>query len=90
MDLVDFAWDAVAGNAFYDSVKLIFGGSFGILKDLVNADKKDDFSSHLQTIFSVNKEIQKQLEELKQNGEININSGNTVVQNGDNNRVKIG
>lgn len=90
MDLVDFAWNAISGGVFYDNIKLVLGASFDKLKGFFEANNKDDFSSHLETIFSVNEEIKKQLMELQQNGEININSKNTVNVSGNQNSVKIG
>lgn len=90
MNLVDFVWNAMSGGAFYDGVKFILGTSFDKLKSLFETNSKDDFVSHLETIFSVNEEIKKQLSELKQNGEININSKNKITQIGDNNNVNFG
>jgi len=90
MDLIEFAWSAMSGGIFYDSVKGIFGASFEKLKNFIDKDKKDDFTSHLETIFSVNEEIKKQLEELQKNSEININSKNTIDVKGDYNSIKIG
>ncbi|MDO9208818.1 MAG: hypothetical protein Q7T91_11260 [Sulfuricurvum sp.] len=90
MELVDFTWNAMSGGVFYDSVKFVFGASFDKLKGFFEANKKDEFSSHLETIFSVNEEIKKQLMELQQNVETNINSKNTVNVSGNKNSVKIG
>lgn len=90
MDLVDFAWNAMSGGVFYDGVKSILGASFEKLKSFFTDSKKDEFKSHLETIFSVNEEIRKQLEELQKGTEININSKNTMNVKGDNNSIKIG
>ncbi len=90
MDLIDFTWNAMSGGVFYDGVKNIFGASYEKLKSFVDENKKDDFTSHLETIFSVNEEIKKQLEELQKGSEININSKNTIDVKGDNNSIKIG
>lgn len=90
MDLVDFAWNAMSGGVVYDSVKFVFGASFNKLKGFFEENNKDDFSSYLETIFSINEEIKKQLTELQQHGEININSKNTVSVSGNKNSVKIG
>jgi hypothetical protein len=88
--ITGFVWSAMAGGAFYDGVKIILGSAFGKLKGLFEDKKEDEFRSHLETIFTINEEIKKQLEELRQNGEININSKNTIMQTGNNNSVNIG
>lgn len=90
MDLIDFTWNAMSGGVFYDGVKNIFGASFDKLKSFFDKSKKDEFKSHVETIFSVNEEIKKQLEELQKNGEININSKNTIDVKGNHNSIKIG
>lgn len=90
MELIEFVWGAIGSGVLYDSVKLILGASCDKLKGFVDENKKDDFTSHLEYIFSVNEEIKKQLEELQKNSEININSKNTITQSGNNNSVKIG
>jgi len=53
-------------------------------------DKEEEFRSHMETIFSVNEHIKEQLINLQVGGKLNINSKNCVIQNGDNNSVKIG
>lgn len=87
MDLIEFAWEAVSGNAFYDGVKSIFGASFEKLKSFFDNSKKDEFKSHVETIFSVNEEIKKQLEELQNKSNINIKVGKGIgyieTMNGD-------
>lgn len=88
--ITGFVWSAMAGGAFYDGVKMIFGSAFEKLKSLYDDKKEDEFKSHLDTIFAVNEEIKKQLEELRQNGEININSKNTITINGNDNNINIG
>lgn len=90
MDLSTFVWGAMSSGAFYDGVKFILGASYEKLKSFVDENKKDDFTSHLETIISVNEGIKKQLEELQKGSEININSKNTIDVKGDNNSIKIG
>lgn len=90
MDLVDFAWNAMSGGAFYDGVKFILGASFNKLKGLFDEKRKDDFYSHLETIFSVNEDIKNKLLDLQKNGDSIANSNNTITQIGNHNNVKIG
>jgi len=88
MDIINFTWSAMAGGAFYDGIKMILGSSYQKLNMFVEEGKKEEFESHLETIFSVNNEIKTQLEDLQLNG--NNNSYNNIYQNGNNNSVKIG
>ena len=90
MGMVEFVWSAMAGGAFYDSVKLILGSSFDKLNTFFEANKRDDFVSHLETILDVSEQIKEQLGALQKGEQININSNNTIIQSGTNNDIKIG
>lgn len=90
MELIEFTWSAISGEIFYDGIKSVLGKSYEKLKSFADGGKKDEFTSHLETIFSVNEEIKKQLEELQKNSEININSKNTIDVKGNLNSIKIG
>lgn len=90
MELIEFAWGAISGGVVYDGIKSILGKSYEKLKNFADGGKKDEFASHLETIFSVNEQIKKQLEELQKSSETNINSKNTIDVKGNHNSITIG
>ena len=90
MDLIEFTWGALVGGIYYDTAKIILGASYSKLHSFVKENKKDEFKSHLETIFDANENIKHQLEELQNNGEVNINSKNKINLNGNNNTISIG
>ena len=85
MELIDFAFSTltgVSGNAAYEGIKFILGGTFSSLEASAKADDKDKFEIILQTAMEQNKEVKQQLEQLQQGQSIHSIKQNNVF--GDN------
>lgn len=76
MEIINYAFQTilagVSGNAAYEGIKLILGGSFSNLEASVKANDKDKFEMILQTAIVQNNEIKQQLEQLRQSKSINV------------------
>ena len=76
MEIVNYAFQTIlagiSGNAAYDSIKLIVGGTFPSLEASVKANNKEKFELILQTVIEQNAEIKQQLEQLQQGKSINV------------------
>lgn len=70
----DTVTSGVTGNAAYDGIKYLMGATFALYQNYAKQGKADDFQMLFEAELAKNKELQQQLEELKDGKQPNYQS----------------
>lgn len=89
-ELINFAWSAMAGGAFYDGIKALLGTSFNRLHQHYTQQERAEFEQTLEILLDNNQQLRQNLAALAQG---NSRSVNIRIQTGNiraNGNVNIG